>query len=126
MKKKIPEFFYSGFKFETNLRKRANSAKETRSNDDYELSMKSLLLMTTRVNMGGQRESCHHRIKNYVHDLLFKKMSLGINILKKKLSDNKHLFVEKGKALNKNENAKERKEEIGKIRILKEYTIPNN
>ena len=27
----------------------------------------------------------------------------------KKLSDNKHLFVEKGKALNKGENAKERR-----------------
>ena len=107
--KNIPEFFKSGFKFENNLRKRSNSTKEKRSNDDYELSMKSLLLMTTRVNMGGQMESCHHRIKNYVNDLLFKKMSLGINILKKKLSDNKHLFVEKEKALNKCENAKERR-----------------
>ena len=36
-------------------------------------------------------------------------MSLGINILKKKLNDNKHLFVEKEKALNKGENGKERR-----------------
>ena len=71
--------------------------------------MKSLLLMTTMVNMGGQRESCHYRIKNHVNDLLFKKMSLGINILKKKLNDNKHLCVEKEMALSKGENAKERR-----------------
>ena len=102
----VPEFFDLDFEFEVIFRKRSHSVKGRHFYHEYDLYLKSLLLMTTHADKTG--EKCHN--KNYLDDnpINFNqsKISLAVEMLRKKLEDNKQLLIEAKKEKEQKQNLK--------------------
>ena len=108
----VPEFFDLDFEFEVIFRKRSHSVKGRYFYHEYDLYLKSLLLMTTHADKNG--EKCHN--KNYLDDnpINFNqlKISLAVQMLRKKLEDNKQLLIESKKE-------KEQKQKFRRMNVSK-------